>query len=445
MTEYNATSDGVAPSEVSTKAKVPTHDELRDRWAERNPGHAYGLGEWKSYKCGVFRPVFKDLVKRQILDTLEAAKGDRVKPTSGLLASVLELARVKLTVPDEEWDSNPDILVCGNGTLRIPTGELLPHSSEHHATSAVPYDYDEEAVAQTWKRFLGDFVDSETARLLQEFAGYALTVDVSHEIALWLCGPPGGGRSTFIAGLEAMLGEKVGTLGLGDIERSRFALADVPGKTLLTATEQPAVFMKASHILNALISGDKQKVEKKFKDAFDMYPKAKLLWAMNDVPRVPSANDGLFRRVKVLEIEPIPEGERDPGIKEAIKGEGAGILVWALEGLRRLRKRGHFEIPKSVQSATDEFKLTNDVPAMFIAEACITTDADSCKEQAQKLYEAYRHWCRINGHQPLSSTKVAGEWIRLGFRKTTINGRSYYRGVKVNEGWIKAQNGYPRS
>ena len=427
------------------KDEKPTHDELRDQWEERNPGHAYGLGEWMRYERGVFRPVFRDLVKRQIMETLEAAKSDGVKPTSWLLDSVLELARVKLAVPDEEWDADSDILVCGNGTLHIPTGELLPHSPEHRATSGVPYDYDEQAVAQTWERFLRDFVDPETARFLQEFAGYALTTDVSHEIALWLCGPPGGGRSTFIAGLEAMLGEKVGTLGLGEIERSRFALADVPGKTLLTATEQPAGYVKISHVVNALISGDKQKVEKKFKNAFDMYPKAKLLWAMNDVPRVPSANDGLFRRVKVLEIEPIPEGGRDPSVKEAIKGEGAGILVWALKGLRRLRAREHFEIPKSVQNATDEFKLTNDVPAMFIAEACITTNADSCKEQAQKLYEAYRHWCRINGHQPLSSTKVAGEWIRLGFKKTSTSGRAYYRGVKVDEGWITAQDGLSRS
>ena len=47
---------------------------------------------------------------------------------------------------------------------------------------------------------------------------------------------------------------------------------------------------------------------------------------MNELPRIPSANDGLFRRVKVVEIESIPEGERDPEIKERIKEEGAGIL-----------------------------------------------------------------------------------------------------------------------
>jgi phage/plasmid-associated DNA primase len=84
--------------------------------------------------------------------------------------------------------------------------------------------------------------------------------------------------------------------------------------------------MKAPYILNALISGDKLKVEEKFKPAYDVYPNAKVLWAINELPRIPSANDGLFRRVKVVEIEPIPKGERDPEIKERIKEEGAGIL-----------------------------------------------------------------------------------------------------------------------
>src|SRR3712207_4124182 len=176
-----------------------------------------------------------------------------------------------------------------------------------------------------------------------------------------------------------MLGERAGTLGLGEVERSRFALADVPGKTLLTATEQPAGYMKASYILNSLISGDKLKVEEKFKPAYDVYPKAKLLWAMNELPRVPSANDGLFRRVKVIEIEPIPEAERDPEIKDTIKTEGAGILDWALDGLERLRRRGSFEVPAAVKDATARWREMNDVPAMFVAEECETGEGKSVR------------------------------------------------------------------
>lgn len=156
----------------------------------------------------------------------------------------------------------------------------------------------------------------------------------------------GGGRSTFLAGLGAMLGPRAGLLGLSEIQRNRFALADIPGKTLLTATEQPAGYLRTSHVLKALISGEPIQVEKKYRDPFVLVPRAKIAWAMNELPRVGSASDGLFRRVNVLHFEGIPEEERDPAVKSAIEAEGAGILNRALAGLERLRERGRFEVPR---------------------------------------------------------------------------------------------------
>jgi phage/plasmid-associated DNA primase len=58
----------------------------------------------------------------------------------------------------------------------------------------------------------------------------------------------------------------------------RFALADIPGKTLLTATEQPAGYLRTSHVLNALISGEPIQVEKKYRDPFVLVPRAKIAW-----------------------------------------------------------------------------------------------------------------------------------------------------------------------
>ncbi|MDP9484434.1 MAG: phage/plasmid primase, P4 family [Actinomycetota bacterium] len=417
-----------------SKDEEPTHDELRDRWLVTHPGVSYGLGGWMAYgkeAPGVWTPVPDHEVERQILAVCVAAKREGVRPTYGLLSSVAKFARIAVSVPDEAWDADPDILVCRNGALHVPSGELRNHEPGHYATSGVPYAYDSGAAAPTWERFLSELVDPETALFLQEFAGYCLTIDVSHEAALWLCGPPGGGRSTFIAGIEAMLGEKAGVLGLGEIERSQFALADVPGKTLLMATEQPAGFLKASYTLNALISGDRLRVEKKYKDAFHVHPRAKILWAMNDLPRVQSANDGLFRRVKVVEIEPVPEGRRDPKVKEAVKGEGSGILVWALEGLARLRERGRFEVPEAVKDATARWREQNDVAAMFVGEECETgTDK---KAKASDLYRSYRRWCEQNGHKAKSVTQVAEDWRRLGFaQKRTKEGVSWH-GVAVPE------------
>ena len=421
----------------------PTHDELRDRFSAANPHHAHGLGEWRHYEVGVWIPVPEFLVKRRIVAVLEEAKPERIKPTSGLLSSVHELSRVELAVPDEQWDSDQDILVCGNGALHIPTGELLPHSPAHFATGAVPYDYDPDATAPTWEQVLEDVLGKELASFFQEFAGYSATPDTSLETALWLCGQPGGGRSTLLAGLETMLGPRAGVLGLGEIERNRFALAQIPGKFLLTATEQPAGYMRVSHTLNALISGEPLQVERKFRDPFTLVPRCKIAWAMNELPRLKSTSDGLLRRVKVIELDPIPENERDPEVKNKVREEGPGILTWAMEGQRRVKQRGGFLIPETVKDATEEFGLSNDVPKSFVQEACIT--GKESEEQAGPLYKAYRHYCLEHGHQPMSAKSVAKEWKRLGFGTRGLHGRTVYKGVKVDPKWIGEQDDYPRS
>jgi putative DNA primase/helicase len=252
---------------------------------------------------------------------------------------------------------------------------------------------------------------------------------MTHELAVWLFGPPGSGKSTFIAGLAAMLGHRAGILGLADLERSRFTLADLPGKTLVVASEQPSSYLASTNTLNAIISGEPIQVERKYRDPFTVIPRAKVCWAMNELPRVADANSGLFRRVKVVEFPQLAEDERDPEIKHAIEQEGAGILNWALEGLWRLKERGHFEVPAGVEDATKQFRENNDVPALFIEDRCI--QGADLKVQASQLYTEYKEWCLENGHRPMSSTRLADDWARLGFEKTASNGRRFYRGVTL--------------
>jgi P4 family phage/plasmid primase-like protien len=423
----NLTGSGKKPA---IKPTVPTHDELRERWIDGNPDHAYGLSEWRRYDAGVWPVVSETSVKGEISAVIEEAKPEGIKPTASILASVTELTRVKVFVPDERWDADPDILICKNGALRISTGELEKHRPGHYATSSVPYDYRPGTKTLAWDFFLRNTVPVAAA-FLQEFAGYALTTDMSHELAVWLYGPPGSGKSTFLAGLQAMLGHRAGVLGLADLERSRFTLADLPGKTLVVASEQPSSYLASTNTLNAIISGEPLQVERKYRDPFTVIPRAKVCWAMNELPRVADANSGLFRRVKVVGFPELPENERDPEIKRLIENEGAGILNWALEGLRRLIERGHFEIPEGVQDATKQFRKNNDVPALFIEDRCIrNADQDV---PAAKLYREYKFWCEENGHRPQSSTRVSDDWQRLGFERRRTNSGTVYRGLRIKE------------
>jgi P4 family phage/plasmid primase-like protien len=436
----NATNKKNSTPSQAVQGHKPTHDELRDRWIEQAGLIVYGLGEFHRYGNGLWLAIEELLVRQEILGVIEAAKSEGIKPTDAILKSVVGLTRTKLAKGDALFNADPDYLVCGNGTLHIPSRTLGEHSPKLYATSGVSYDYDPRAEALAWLAFLADLAESigqDVVSFLQEIAGYALTTDTSYEIALWLYGPPGSGKSTFLEGLKAMLGNRAGLLGLADVERNRFALDKLPGKTLVVSSEQPNDFIASTHILNALISGETLRVDRKYRDAIEITPRCKIAWAMNELPRVSDPNSGLFRRVKVVSFPAIPEAERDPGLKEAIKAEGAGILNWALDGLDRLRKRGHFEIPQAVRDATESFRQNNDIPARFVDDCCLIgndNQGNPYRAQAGALYKAYRSWCNENGHQPQSSTSIADDWKRLGFEKRRPGGINHWFGVGLKAG-----------
>jgi len=314
----------------------------------------------------------------------------------------------------EQFDAQAELLVCGNGTLHIPTRTLREWAQTDYATSGVSYNYDAKATCPNWMRYveyLKTALGDDVVSFLQEFAGYSITTNTSYELAVWLWGPPGSGKSTFIEGVRAALTDRSGVLGLPQIERSSFALAAVPGKTLLISTEQPSGFIRSAPVLNALISGEHIQVERKFKDAFEFRPCAKLLWAMNELPKINAPTNGLFRRICVVEFPVLHASKRDAKLREAIKTEGCGILLWLLDGLDRLTTRDKFDIPAAIQSTTQAFQDNSDIPASCLAE--IGEFDPEASVRSSDLYAAYDKWCRATGHKPSSSTSIAADWRRL--------------------------------
>ena len=416
----------------TSKRHVPDDAQLADRWIAYNRQTAWGMGEWRRYRDGIWPPVDKEIIKQDVVKLLEKTQSEGVRVSNGLINSVMEITRTKIFIPAEKWDADPDYLPCRNGVLHIPTKTLLPHTPGIYATGQLEYDYDPGAACPAFMQALQRIPDS--IDFLQEFAGYALTTEVKHEIAIWFHGPIGSGKSTIIEGLQAMVGkQRHGILGLAQIERSRFALANLPGKTLVTSFEQPETFISASHILNSIISGEAIAVEQKFKDEIVIVPRAKILWAMNELPRVNNANNGIMRRVKIIEFPPLVDSERDTDLKECVKLEGAGILNWALIGLDRLKLRGKFAPPKSVLDATKNYQEKNDIPAVFLEEinAKIDLTDPQCRTASQYLYDQYSDWCKRNNHKPMSSTRIAEEWKRLGFERQRINGSTWWQGVEI--------------
>lgn len=399
---------------------------LRDRYLHDRPNTVYGLGEWRRYSNGVWLPVHEYTIKREIQETLATQRQVAIKVDNSLVNSVYTLVKTFTHVASDKFDANEQLIVLDDCTLNYVTGERRGHLPENYCTAKLPFAYDPNAWCQAWHDSLESL--GEAKFFLQEFAGYCVTTSTRWETAVWLHGPPGGGKSTFIAGLEAMLGPRCGLLGLSDIESSSFGLTNLPGKTLVISTEQPAHFIKSAHIVNALISGEPVTINRKYHDPVAFQPHCKILWAMNELPRVDDKGAGLFRRVKLVYFPAIAEDKRDPRVKEQIKKSGMAVLNWALPGLTRLNDRGAFQIPTSIAEATEHYKVQNDITLNFVEECC--ERHPNLREQAKVLYEAYLEWCKETHHHPVSSIRFSTEMERLGFQKAKIS-NVYYLGLRL--------------
>jgi putative DNA primase/helicase len=408
----------------------PNQIDLVHRYIAREPDVAYGVGSWRRYGQGVWAEIDVVEVEKGVLGVLKEAIPEGITPSSVLLSSVVNLLRVEVHIPSYMWaDSERGIIVCQNGTLEIEGRHFREHRREDYALYSVAFDYDPDAKAVIWeeafKERLGD-----SWNFLQEYAGYSLTTRTDLEASAFLVGPTGCGKSTFIEGLETVAGSQAGTLSLADIERSHYALANIPGKTLLTATEAPNTYLKSTATLDTIVSGEMIQIEKKYQNPERVRPVAKILWAMNELPQIRNPNAGIFRRAQVVPF-PALKDKQNPLVKEFIKSEGSGILNWALDGLDRLNAQRWFSISDDMSEATEGFKAGNDIPQTFVDECCVIKPV--AHEESNLLYMKYREWCLDNGYKPLASNRMKVEWERLGFKHKKIRGKPYYDGVQLIE------------
>lgn len=329
---------------------------MRDKFCQLHRPIHYASGTWFKFNGVIYDAVPEYLIKQQVQEIIDNDRALKIQPTFANLRSIIELIKVKVSIPDKAMDGNHDLVTFADCTLEISTRQRRLHSHKDLLTSAFEFNYDPQARSDVWERFLDKVVPNDCRDFMQEFAGYCLTTDMAHETAVWLYGPAGCGKSTLIEGIRAALGRRVISFGIHNLE-DRFGLAHLQGKTLAISTETPAT-MRQVQLLNLLISGEGVTVERKYQDGYEFFNYAKFLWAMNDVPKGDNFK-GLDRRVVIIKFPPLLESERDESIKRQIQLSGQAVLNWMMEGLDRLHARGHFDRPSesahvlSLVSASD--------------------------------------------------------------------------------------------
>ena len=116
----------------------------------------------------------------------------------------------------------------------------------------------------------------------------------------------------------------------------------------------------------------------------------------------------------------------------------SALLRRAVDGLRQLMKRGHFEPGASHQAMIDDYKSANNSVYNFVSECCSFSDPTG-RLTRRELYQKYTSWCLDYGYKKFSSKEFCREMRAFNIEEKKSDGTRGWTGIS----WAK--DGEPTS
>ena len=385
----------------------------------------------------------------------DAKKPTAIKVTRGTITNVVD-ALQKIVILDSTVEPPAFIGACRfrmhnliamqNGVLDLGIyfagrPNCLRESSPKYFTQvSLPYSYIPGARCPTWLDVLSHNLEGDAQRIAiaQEWAGLNLVPDTSFHKFFVGEGDGANGKSAYCAGLMAMVGQRNCSHVPLEIFGERFALWPTIGKLANIAAECSEADRIAEAVLKSFVSGDTLQIDRKNKTILNNAATARLTFMANNRPRFHDRSSGLWRRMILMPFRvTIGDEERIDGMDKPewwrAKGELEGMFLWALEGLKRLRRHRRFTRSDVCEEAAAGYRLESNPACQFLDDKC---EADpEGKVVSATLYDGYQRWAKANGYSPLSAGKFGGE-VKRAFPKMRRGQEEriwHYFGVRFNQ------------
>lgn len=388
----------------------------------RRPNLMHTNGEWLDHNGSSYDEVEEATIKSECYRFLASAVEEdnsgnrkRFSVTRNPVADIV--AALEATAHKERdryrppcWlrgDGPPagEILACANGLVHLPSGVLLPPTPNFYTRNALGFAFNAGAPTPTrWLAVLEEYWPDSPGSidLLQEMMGYLLVPDTSlHKILLFM-GPPRSGKSTIAQVIGQLVGQE-NTCGPNASSLSHpFGLEPLIGKQLAilgdmrigSKTDQAAI---AENLLR-VSGGDMVSVNRKYKLAWSGRLPTRFLILSNELPHLADASTALANRYLPLVFIKTYLGREDPDLLRQLLAELPGILNWAIDGWRRVKERGRFELPPESREVLGSLMDLGSPVTAFVEELCeLDPNASTAKHE---LYRAWHAYCEARGLRP---------------------------------------------
>ena len=361
--------------------------------------------------------------------------------THGYRVNVLKDSQVHHPISFLEFDTDPYIFNCSNGTLHLDTGKFTEHISSDLLTKKSPVTYEPSAHSERWDTFISEIMsnDQDRALFLQKVLGYALSGDTRHECMSILYGATTrNGKGTLCESVLKVFGsygctsrpETIAQKNNTNSSQPSEDIARLAGVRFVNIAEPGKSLVLNAALVKNMTGNDTINARFLHENSFDFKPQFKLYINTNYLPVVNDMTVFSSGRVIIIPFERhFNENDQDKGLKrEFTKPEvQSAILNWLIQGYEQLQKHG-LRMPQSVINATGQYEHDSNKMLLFI-EDCMEEGTDY-EERTSTVYNRYKSWCIENGQyaesmknfkQSLSSVmEVKRKRPKSGGEKTTV-------------------------
>jgi putative DNA primase/helicase len=348
------------------------------------------------------KPIARKVGTRLIGDVAQAIRGET------LLAGTVDPPAWLIDHPPFPAE---DVLPTSNALVHLPSfvdgkaGAIAKPTPGFFCPYALDYPFNPDAETPVaWADFLASIWshDPEAIDTLQEWMGHLLTPDASQQKIGVLIGPTRSGRGTISRVIRGLIGASNVASPTFSGLASHFGAACLIGKPVAIVgdarqSRQSDWAVALERLL--MISGeDAIVIDRKNRPAWEGKLPTRLMLISNELPHFPDQSGALAGRFLLLRFTESFLGKEDRTLDAKLQAELPGILLWAIEGWKRLRNRGRFLQPKSGQDLIDQMRDLSSPVGAFIRERCEIGPGNMIPRT--DLFQAWKDWCLDRNREP---------------------------------------------
>ena len=273
----------------------------------------------------------------------------------------------KVAINAADFDRNPWLINCPNGTIDLKNRELREHRREDLITKISSVEYDPDVLSPEWYRCAFGCAHTRANTFLQRAVGSALT-GINRDKALFVAyGRPNSRKSTVLDATFKTFGDyakpvEVATFGKS-ITRpggTRADIVDLEGVRAAHCSEIPRGMIFNDAFVKSMTGANPRAARGLYeKHMRKIIPVCKFFIETNFLPNMNFDDDAAFNRFHIITfLHTIPLADCDPAVKEFLLEDDyaqKAIFAWAVQGCYDWQDFGLMP-PDSVNAAREAYQ-----------------------------------------------------------------------------------------